>query len=432
MKILKTLWGELKGVFGKSYLLAGTLPAAVLVLGWLWYRSRKSLPSLVGRAVDALGAERAADEALALILLTLVLGLAFFAGRGPLLDLLQRLPGRLLAPLRRTLVQRQHQHLLQVEREADVRSHLVTILEKWIPSDEMDFGPPTFLPPTERIPKEAAVRKSSKRARATVRRLLPHGIPPTTPPSREQTGAILGALRQLYAYAARHYPDRTTIDETSAWRLLLSSGGARRLLGILTDGVRREWAEARMELDSFPEPRWLRPTGLGTRASALDDYAEDRYGIPTSTMVQRLLGALPAEEQKQIGDARLQVETLANLAASSVLLAFAVTVGSLALATRHLRAGGLLEWDARTAAFVLMPALFGWLFYRAAVLAHGELAEKLVRTVDLYRLELIEKLGFARPRDVREERELWCELAAFYAGDGDLDPDRPIQPKEKE
>jgi hypothetical protein len=64
------------------------------------------------------------------------------------------------------------------------------------------------------------------------------------------------------------------------------------------------------------------------------------------------------------------------------------------------------------------------------VLAYGELSEKLVRTVDLHRLELIEKLGFARPRDAREERELWLELAAFYSGDGDIDPDRPIVPKE--
>jgi hypothetical protein len=386
----------------------------------------------VGEVIDALGSERAADEVLAALLFTLALGLAFFAGRGPLIDLLQRLPGRLLARLRRTLVRRQAARRLKVDREAEIRAHLVTILDAWLSEKSPGFERPRHLPAFEVVPAEREMRTASAAARATILSLLPYGVPPTSPPSEAESTLIRDGLRALYAYVHHHHGDPASTEEIEKWRTLVSSRAARRVLDIVSDGVHREWAEARVELDGFPEPQWLRPTALGTRASALDGYAEKRYGIPTSTLVQRLLGALPEADRKQIGDARLQVETLANLAASAVLLAAAVTVGSIAIGVRHVRAEGDLVLDPRTATFILVPALLGWLFYRAAVLASGELSDRLVRAVDLHRLKLIEKLGFARPRDVREERELWGELAAFFAGDGDLDQDRPILSEDKE
>jgi len=494
MKVLTTLWGEIKGVFGKAYLLAGALPATLLVLGWLWYvgvdrvpegggaevRAR-SLVAVVATALEGLTGDEATDEVVTVILLTLALGLVFYAGRTSLVDLLQRLPGRALDPLRRTLTRRQHARWLRADREVHERLHQLTILERWL--TDLDLVPPVRLPSTERVAAAGEMRSASAEARRVFAALLDAGPSASEPPSREATSAILAGLRALYAYACdpvepwllhrrgeaslrtyvraylgagrrygasagprRRYATAACVAELAAWRLLVARRGAGRLLQVLADAVNVEWAEARSRLDAFPEARWLRPTSLGTGRSALDDYAEDRYGIPTSTLVHRLGGAMPEAERKEIGDARLQVETLVNLSAAMAALAAAVGLSAGLAALRNLRPVGPdllvratgfaldepLAWSLRIAAFVVAPALLAWLFYRAAVVSQGELAEKVVRAVDLHRLALATALGFERPETVGEEQELWAELASFFADAKPLDPSRPIVPADEE
>jgi hypothetical protein len=86
-----------------------------------------------------------------------------------------------------------------------------------------------------------------------------------------------------------------------------------------------------------------------------------------------------------------------------------------------------LAFDLQTALFIACPPLLSYLFYRAAVFAYGSLAEKVIRNVDLHRLGLIKQLGYASPKQVREENLLWNELGAFFVHADGLDPDRPIK-----
>ena len=70
--------------------------------------------------------------------------------------------------------------------------------------------------------------------------------------------------------------------------------------------------------------------------------------------------------------------------------------------------------------------------YQGAIYAFSTLAEKMVRLVDLHRLQLISALGYKSPATVKEELDILKELNEFFTqSNNSRDPTRPLVKLEK-
>src|SRR5262249_21598919 len=111
--VLTALFGSLRGVFSKTYLLVGLLPAAAVLLSWDWYVQDEVIDMLMRE-------DRVAFvPALVLAVQLLGLGLLFYIMHQPLLRLFDSFPGKRFEKLRQFMVQCQLQkwQQLQIERE---------------------------------------------------------------------------------------------------------------------------------------------------------------------------------------------------------------------------------------------------------------------------------------------------------------------------
>jgi hypothetical protein len=100
--------------------------------------------------------------------------------------------------------------------------------------------------------------------------------------------------------------------ELRRWRAA-ATPEAKVVLEMLADQVFREWTKAFAEAEKYPSGPWIYPTVLGNRIAALDDYAEQRYGMDTASMWERMWWILPTKAKQEISDARLVVEVFVNL-----------------------------------------------------------------------------------------------------------------------
>src|SRR5215831_6479402 len=98
MQVLTALFGSLRGVFSKTYLLVGLLPAAAVLLSWDWYVQGEIVGVLMQEDKVALGAT------LTLAAKLLGLGLLFYILHQPVLRFFESMP---VAALRQCMVQGQ-------------------------------------------------------------------------------------------------------------------------------------------------------------------------------------------------------------------------------------------------------------------------------------------------------------------------------------
>ncbi len=144
------------------------------------------------------------------------------------------------------------------------------------------------------------------------------------------------------------------------------------------------------------------PTELGNVLRYYEDLAGERYGLPAVEMIPRMYPLFSPTMLVMIEDSRNQVDLSARLVWSWLLCTL---VSSILL----FRAG---TW-------LLLPlGLFclAWISYRGAIDAARSYGRILVRAVDLYRLDLLEKMGYDKPKDLEEEKAMHEEARRVVAG----------------
>ncbi len=150
-------------------------------------------------------------------------------------------------------------------------------------------------------------------------------------------------------------------------------------------------------------PEYIMPTRLGNIIKAAELYPSDegRYGIDAVFFWPRLYQVIPDNARTSLIDARtslalmLNICTLALGLAVGTLITLGVTTVKPAAAWWATAAGGLIV---------------AWLAYRSA-LGPARVYSELVRSMyDLYRGDLLARLGFALPDTLTGERELWKNL----------------------
>lgn len=346
-----------------------------------------------------------------LALNTFWVGLLFFFARSLVLHVLQAMPGPMLAPLRHILTKRQLKLRWKAKRAREGALWRRTVL-RWSKEGFQLPNEQTVILEWQKIPDNLDSLKraveASRRARKIVVKLS-RRFDMLAIPSQRQVEKIATGLCQLYSLTFNRPLALDSYSEIFQWKTEMTES-VRAILTITDTEVFRSGTEARSKLSLFPdEERWLAPTALGNRFASLDDYAEKRYGIDTSTLWKRMWGVLSKEDRKEVSDAQLNVEVLANLSVAFVALTL-----------------GVILFSKSDLLFILIPLFMALVSYRAAIYAAGALTEAVVRLVDLHRLHLIDALGFKSPRTVYDERKLFKELHSFFSKGTELPAGREL------
>jgi hypothetical protein len=148
-----------------------------------------------------------------------------------------------------------------------------------------------------------------------------------------QVDVIVSGMFALYRlvsdprWGVAHPP---AAGEVEAWRQASGSEVAQAIIVIAKDDVLRRVDKAFAVRGTFGDEHYVFPTALGDLFSALDDYGQNRYGIDTTTLWDRVWWILPREVKADVSDARLSVETLINLIVALVLVGVVVLASQIA------------------------------------------------------------------------------------------------------
>jgi len=150
-----------------------------------------------------------------------------------------------------------------------------------------------------------------------------------------------------------------------------------------------------------PDPDPVLPTRLGNALRAAESYPGDkeRWGLDAAFWWPRLYLILPDSARDQVDNARAALDQLVVL----TILSAAFGAGSLALSC----AGLNLAVGLCCAAGALLLSRCSYL---AAVTAAGVFGELVRSSYDLFRGDLLGKLGWPMPPTLHAERQLWTAL----------------------
>jgi hypothetical protein len=417
--VIDAIFSRIGGGFVKSYLFAGLLPSAFILLASFFYFGG------YGSTLNTLSTAISTPAKIAwLIAGWMAIGLVLFSLRTPILALFEMMPrGRLTRPL----LNRQLARRSAVERLSKTLAWDRGVAEWYVRNFEVKPG--AFREPWMATPDPIEAVQNSASAREIAGRLLA--------PSKKWRrrplewcrnigwrGKILDGLTSLYLVATD--PERGSAqivrDELEKWRQLAKSNVIKELLGALAEDKYREWIVAKTKAGTFPEGVWVHPTYLGNKLAALDDYSEGRYGIDTSTLWTRLWFVLPQAVRDEVSDEKLNIEVCINLAVASILVAFLPVFGDIHDCSRSISILGLRCVHFRYLWFLFALAL-AFFAYRGAVLAVSGMAGKMKALIDLYRLRVLAALGF-RPATIADELALFKELQRFLAQANERNPHR--------
>ena len=408
---------KISASLGKSFLFAGLLPAAVMLMVWsfYWYGSHGVWSQI--ETVAASGEEAESISWLGLV--WVCTGFILFGIRTWLFALFRILPtGRAGSLMLR-------RHLRHRERAREKRSRLewqltvATWHKRRFATASAKYRPPWY--PVPAI-ADALHQSANARARLRVKNKRVY-------PSWKDRSVLLDGLAQLFAIITDNQIYKGHKDEIDAelalWSTEAASPNAAAFLENLAEEINRDWAKAYARYDKYPKGIWIYPTIIGNHLAALDDYAERRYGITTDTIWERLWWVLPPRVKDEISDARLAVEVAINLGAALLIAAAAITgveIARIGMLPGFPSPGGGVG---RSASLIFGSILLTAIMYRCAVFALDSLASKMRTLIDFYRLQLIVDLGL-RPNTMCEESELWSELNHFFVQATPRRPERKL------
>ncbi len=403
-KILEALSASLGEFINRSFITAGLVPAIVLMAGWSLYRNgwgdtRETVELALSSGEQFL--MTVGWWALVIILIAWI----FVVLRNVIQFVLADVPiwfaGELLAGV-------------QHRRHDAIQDDVTAWLRRYEALRWQESGKPFEEICHEDLKNPAVDIQALRACAAETKALL--GQPSLLQKRRARK---LGDLLRPVWLASR-WPNRGQVPKEisellEALRRFVGENTAYlRRLENATAVAAREVDVAKAQRDRYPQdPKWLRPTRFGNRLAALDDYAESRYGIDTSTAWIRLWSVLSEEERTEFRNADQSVSALANTAAALMAVAAVVLVTELAQWTHFFNAARI-DW--RALLYLLGFATLAYAAYSGAVFALGALKDVVSRSIDVNRLELLKALGFERPRTVAQENAMFRELRGFFAG----------------
>ena len=267
---------------------------------------------------------------------------------------------------------------------------------------------------------------NSSRVRQQIERIVSEPLVDSVEVSKLCSAEITVGLRTLYEFVAHSEDEAGYNAELEAWRTLVRSPAAVRVLNAAQADVYDEWIHTLSMCKRYPERTQMQPTRLGNRITCLDEYGFHRYGIETSLLWLRLSSEVTTEDRSAVSQAQLTTTTFTNL----MLACFVLAV--LLLPTAFFDSfDAILRWEYRVEVLGMLlcgaMVLLARVFYGGALYALNSLEEHLHRITDLNRLMLIKRLGYVPPKTVREELDALKEIRAFLVGAKPRAEDRELQ-----
>jgi hypothetical protein len=148
------------------------------------------------------------------------------------------------------------------------------------------------------------------------------------------------------------------------------------------------------------ETEHVMPTRLGNILKNAELYSYQRYQVDAVLMWPRLYPILPKDYANLLGDAKASLDLMLVISTLSIL--FAVIAGAYLLII-----GG--PWGLFLACFLGGLALSA-LAYQSAVQAAIPYAQLIKSAFDLYRGDLLEKMGYEHPKSLEDEIQFWDNL----------------------
>jgi hypothetical protein len=239
-------------------------------------------------------------------------------------------------------------------------------------------------------------------------------------------------VREVIAYwQALGAPLRGPGFKEHEWLKIWKSADSRGTFGNLKeqweaikDDLLGEFGASRiLQRHSYPARGLILPTRLGNVIRSFEYYSDREYGIDSIEIWPRLVAIIPKEYALAVDDAKTSFDFMMNCSALSLLLAGLVMVASLVYPDQFLARPALPYSLLKIAAF---GSLF-FFFYKLSISRADAWGSMVKGAFDLYRWELLKKLGYQQePERREEERAIWGEISRqMIYGDR---PEKTFQP----
>ncbi len=183
--------------------------------------------------------------------------------------------------------------------------------------------------------------------------------------------------------------------------------------------LRDEYYKAVSDYDqTYPEDlNDVLPSRFGNTLKAAENYSGERYGLDSVHFWPRLVQVIPFDYKLGIDNVRNELSFLVNMSVLSIIFSllcvlaifYSMWTANFEIANPVIYA----EFVGRTARYLISASL-GFIscgiFYNASIFSVGSFGLMIRSSFDLFRLDLLKKLGLERPKDSIEEFENWNSL----------------------
>ncbi|HEY5839088.1 MAG TPA: hypothetical protein VIT19_08635 [Pyrinomonadaceae bacterium] len=179
---------------------------------------------------------------------------------------------------------------------------------------------------------------------------------------------------------------------------------------ILLAGLRSQHGQYLRELGAnYPDSKSLiLPTHLGNVIRSFEYYSSREYGIDSIVMWPRMVAIIPKEYAIVMDDAKTTFDFMLNCSVLSFVLALSMLLTGMFYPHQLASGVQVRYWLIEIAIF----AASSYFFYRLSINRVGAWGSFVKGTFDLFRADLLKKLGYEqKPTGRLEERKLWGEIS---------------------
>ena len=188
---------------------------------------------------------------------------------------------------------------------------------------------------------------------------------------------------------------------------------------IITANFNSEYGARLRDVQSnYPERRNLiLPTRLGNVIRSFEFYPGREYRIDSIVMWPRLVAIIPKDYAVAVDDAKTTFDFMLNCSLLSLILAASILLAGVVYPAQLNSLFATLYWLGNVAFFTALS----YFFYRLSIDRVSAWGSMVKGAFDLYRSDLLKKLGYKHEPATREkERDLWEKISRQIIY-GDLD-----------
>jgi uncharacterized repeat protein (TIGR01451 family) len=165
------------------------------------------------------------------------------------------------------------------------------------------------------------------------------------------------------------------------------------------------WSERQVQFP--PGEEFVTPTELGNVIAAFEHYARQQYGIDSIALWPRLVAKIDATYAGVIDDAKTSFDFFINSSFLSTVLALEYLYSGLYFRTHFSSVSGIFGF----LGVIAVLAGLSWLFYRFSIDSAIGWGDHVKAAFDLYRWDLLAKLGYETALTNAEEFDLWQQIS---------------------